>query len=212
MNIYQLPPDECPHPTEQQLLDTAGSSASAIIDTIGPLMARGEHVCHLVVQDQVKAMTLWPSALVLTNRRVMVVSRKMMGQSFLDLFWGEVHDAHLVENWKGGVFAVQSVQNAQLRVDCLPVHQARAAYAFAQRAEELAAEWRRVRRLEEERARARGVALSDLPGYSQGPAPSTPADTGDVETLLRRLQDLRDKGLISEQEYQQKRNDVLSRL
>lgn len=212
MHVYQLPPEECPQPTDQQLLDASGSSAGAILDTIRPLMTRGEYVCHMVIQDQIKAMTLWPSALVLTNRRVLVVSRKMMGQSFLDLFWGEVHDAHLVENWKGGVFAVQSVNNAQLRVDCLPVHQARSAYAFAQRAEELAAEWRRHRRLEEERARARGVALSDLPAYPQ-PATAPPVqEANDVETTLRRLQDLKDKGLLSEQEYQQKKNDVLSRL
>ena len=168
-----------------------------------------EYFCHLAVQDPLRAMSPWPSALVLTNRRVMVVRRRLMGQTFLDMFWGEVHDAHLVENWNGGTFAVQSVQGHDLRIDALPVALSRPAYAFAQRAEELASEWRRERRLEEERARARGVAITDL-----APAPTrTPVqDATGPEASLRRLAELRDKGLISDEEYQSKRNDVISRL
>ena len=209
MHVYQIPDEYCPSPTDDQLLDAAGALAGPIIEAVRPLLARGEYFCHLAVQDPLRAMSPWPSALVLTNRRVMVVRRRLMGQTFLDMFWGEVHDAHLMESWKGGTFAVQSVQGHDLRVDALPVALSRPAYAFAQRAEELASEWRRARRLEEERARSRGVAITDLP---PAPARTPTQDASGPEATLRRLAELRDKGLISDEEYQSKRNDVISRL
>lgn len=215
MTPFQLPDHLCPQLNASEVLDKFGPSSSPYIEAVNSLMGRGEYPVHMLVQDRLRALSIHPSALVLTNRRIMVVRRTMMAQSFLDMSWSDANDAHLVESWRGATFAVQSIKGQILEIDALPVDLARPAYAFAQRAEELAAEWRRNRRMEEERARARGVSVSDLLPPTQ-PLSSSPAPTSgsgdEIEQGLARLMSLKEKGLISEDEYAQKRSELLSRL
>jgi len=57
------------------------------------------------------------------------------------------------------------------------------------------------------------VAAAVPPAVTPAPAPASPAAIGDdIEQRLLLLKRLRDKGLISEEEYQQKRRDVLQKL
>lgn len=215
MKPFQLPPELCPQLHSDTVLSQFGAPAQPYIEAVQSLMAMEEYPVHMLIQDRVRAMKIHPSALVLTNRRILVVQRKLFSQSFLDMPWGVANDAHLVENWKGATFAVQAINNSILEVDALPIQPARAAYAFAQRAEELSAEWRRWRQMEEERARARGVSVADLPSFAPPPvatpAPALPSPP-DIEANLIKLQDLKNKGLISEEEYSNKRSELLSQL
>lgn len=214
MTPFQLPEEICPRLSVDTVLDQSGPSARPFIEAVNSLMAVNEYPVHMLMQDRVKALRFHPSALVLTNRRILIVDRKVFSQSFLDMAWAQAHDAHLVETWRGATFAVQSIHGNVLEIDALPVALARPAYAFAQRAEELAAEWRRFRNMEEERARARGVSISDLTHAPapQNTAPPSSNPPSDIEQGLRRLEDLKNKGLISDQEYSDKRSEFLSRL
>lgn len=214
MTPFQLPDHLCPQLRADEVLAHFGESAQAYVEAVNGLMGQGEYPVHMIIQDKLRALSFHPSALVLTNRRILVVRRTLFAQSFLDMSWAQANDAHLVESWRGSTFAIQSIHGQTLEIDALPVSLARPAYAFAQRAEELAAEWRRHRRMEEERARARGVSVADLmpttPIHSAPSVPDQPLD--ELEQGLARLVNLKNKGLISEEEYAQKRNELLSRL
>jgi hypothetical protein len=48
------------------------------------------------------------------------------------------------------------------------------------------------------------------PAATQSPPGQAPSGGGDVQQRLMILDDLKNKGLISDAEYQQKRNDILS--
>lgn len=214
MTPFQLPEDISPRLSVETVIEQSGPTARPFIEAVNSLMAINEYPVHMLIQDRIKSFRWHPSALVLTNRRILIVDRKIFSQTFLDMSWAQAHDAHLVETWRGATFAIQSIKGNVLEVDALPVNLARSAYAFAQRAEELAGEWRRFRSMEEERARARGVSISDLTGTThshQSPTSSSPP-SDDIEQGLRRLEDLKNKGLISEQEYSDKRSEFLSRL
>lgn len=215
MSLFQLPAELSPQMSADDAMSRCGPAAEPYIEIINGLMGGGEYPVHLVIQDRLKAFKIRPSALVLTNRRVLVLNRTLFTRVFLDLAWAEVLDAHLMENWRGALFYVKSIDGHTLALNYLPPNTTRAAYAYAQRAEELASEWRRMRRMEEERARARGVPIqdvitSDFPPTFPPPPAVSPAN--EIEAGLRRLLDLKNKGLISEDEYAAKRNHLLSRL
>lgn len=174
-----------------------------------PLLVPGETIEHVVVQGMT-AMKLIPGALVLTNRRAIFAQSGLFKLSFHDLPWRLLLDAHLTQGAMGATLVLTDIQRQEWQIEHLPKQLASRAYAYAQAVEELAIEYRRQRQLEEVRAASRGVSVHDL-----SPAPiatpiQPPAET--VESALGQLKRLADQGLISEQEYEAKKADILSRL
>ena len=180
------------------------------------LLIPDEQIEHFLVQNSF-ALKLFPGAVVLTNRRVLFAESNRMQMEFHDVMWRNLLDAKLKETWTGAVLSFQDVDGRLWGMRNLPKPLARSAYAFAQKIEELAIEFRRQRALEETRAAARGVAVEAVSPVSYAPpalaAPSPeegPSKT--ASEALSQLKGLWDSGLISEEEFQAKRSEILARL
>lgn len=196
--------DFCDHEQSQQKVER-------VLSKVQPLMTASEKVQHVLVQTW-KAFRLYPSALVLTNRRVIFVDDGMMRMSFHDVLWRNLADAHLKETPMGAVLQFKSVGGAGFFVDKLPKELTRRAYAYGQAAEELAFDFRRQRQMEESRASAHGFVAAPGSPLAPGILPPPASREKSPAEVLRELQELHVQGLISEGEYQQKKNQLLDRM
>lgn len=154
-------------------------------------------------------MSLSPASVVLTNKRFIVYRPTLLGAAnFHDYVWRDLHDARLSEGIINSTVTLQTIKGKFLSVGHLPKAQARKLYSFAQGMEERVREERRTREMEEDSAKAKGIVFPG--GLLSAPAPP-PAPQEDPMEKLKKLKDMMDAGLITAQEYEAKKADILSR-
>lgn len=187
----------------------------AVVDKImkkaKELLTRGEEIEYVGVQKK-PVVTIAPDAVLLTNKRFMIVRFKMMGMTFDDHLWREVANVHMSEQMLSATITCQIVGGKQISIDSIPKKQARKIYAYAQEIEERMHEERRDRDLEQRRAAAGGVVIhspSQAP-VQQSQAQSPPAD--DPMEVLGKLKRMLDAGLIDQSEFDAKKADILSKM
>ncbi|AVQ08574.1 TPA: hypothetical protein HH295_14600 [Xanthomonas vasicola pv. zeae] len=183
-----------------------------ILPKITELLTRDEQVEYIAVQK--KMVNLSPDAVVLTNRRFIVVYPKLLGMTFRDFPWREVLDVHMSEQMLGATIMCRTTQGAYASIDSLPKKQARRVYAYAQQVEESAYEKRQQLEIDKLRAAAGGVVVH-APS-AQGALPSAQqialAASDDPVQVLSKLKQLLDAGLVTQEEFDAKKAEVLARL
>ncbi|MGV7186439.1 PH domain-containing protein [Xanthomonas axonopodis] len=184
-----------------------------ILPRITELLTRDEQVEYIAVQKKM-VMNFSPDAVVLTNRRFIVVYPKLLGMTFRDFPWREVLDVHMSEQMLGATIMCRTTQGAYASIDSLPRKQARRVYAYAQQVEESAYEKRQQLEIDKLRAAAGGVVVH-APGTHGAAMPSqasaVPASDDPVQ-VLSKLKQLLDAGLITQDEFDAKKTEVLARL
>lgn len=192
------------------------------------LMAEGEHIEHLFMQNR-WCLKIFPGVLVLTNRRALFIQRGLLSTTFQDFYWRVFKDVQKEERWSGSVLRFTTVNNNMYQMFNIPQNEARSAYAFAQAIEEMAFEFRRYQRLEEERAAARGIALPAenvlqpttqsvyAPPNTTFPAPAAsplaaPEQSDGLQKAIVDLKRLRAEGVLEEKEYQNRLRILIDQL
>lgn len=169
------------------------------------ILTSGEEILYIAVQKPL--MSLSPDSVVLTNKRFIVYRPTLFGRvDFQDYVWRDLHDARLSEGFINSTITLHSVNGQILTLGDLPKAQARKLYSFAQEMEERVREERRTREMEEKRAAAGGIVLQTAPAL----APASPPEEDPLQKL-KKLKDMLDAGLITAQEYEAKKTDILSR-
>ena len=182
----------------------ARDEASRILERVRPLLTAGEEV-RIAVQQR-SALGLKRFCVVLTNRRFLVYKPGLLGSAeFDDYSWSKLSDARLKEGVFGATLTLQTVDGDPLVVEHLPKGEARRAYAIAQEMEDKVKESRRRRELEEKRASSGGVVVQT----PEGPAPE---EASDPVARLMQLKAMLESGLISADEYEEKKQVILSRM
>lgn len=169
------------------------------------ILTDGEGILYIAVQKPL--MSLSPDSVVLTNKRFIIYRPTLLGgANFEDYIWRVLHNAHLSEGVFNATITMQTTKGKLLSVGDLPKSQARKLYSFAQAMEERMLEERRARDMEEKRASAGGIVL-------QGGLPTAPppAPQEDPMEKLKKLKSMMEAGLITQQEYETKKADILSR-
>jgi hypothetical protein len=151
-------------------------------------------------------LTIMPDAILLTNKRFMIVRPKMLTMTFEDHLWREVSNIHMSEQMLGATITFKTVGGGKLEIDSIPKKQARRIYAYAQEVEERMHDERRSRDLEEKRASAGGVFIQSPLSAASVPQAEDPIQV--LATLKRMLE----AGLIEQAEYDAKKTEVLSRM
>lgn len=201
-------------PIQDLLTDEQDENAvRKILPKVNELLTRDEVVEYIAVQKKL-VVNLSPDAIVLTNRRFILVQPKMLGMSFVDFPWREVDNVHMSEQMVGATITCKTTTGKFVALDSIPKRQARRIYAYAQQVEEQAYEKRQQVELEKLRASAGGVVLH-APSAMAPPMPpaavAAPA-AEDPMQVLGKLKQLLDAGLISQGEFDAKKADVLARL
>lgn len=188
------------------------------------LMAEGEHIEHMFMQNR-WCLKIFPGVLVLTNRRAIFIQRGLLSTTFQDFYWRVFKDIQKEERWSGSVLRFTTVNNNVYQMFNIPQTEARAAYGFAQAIEEMAFEFRRWQRLEEERAAARGIALPAenvlqqttqsvyAPQNVSFPSPPpAPVENDGLQKAIMDLKRLRAEGVLEEKEYQNRLRILIDQL
>lgn len=176
---------------------------------VAQLLTAGETIEYIAVQKK-PAINLSPDCIALSNKRIIFCRPKNFGLSmdFQDFLWKDVRDCHIKEGILGADFTVKTIRNQIIVMDYLPKAQARKLYQFAQGKEEEMGEYRRQRELEDKRAAAGGGIT-----VNTAAAPAAIAETqNDPVAVLQKLKQLFDGEIISREEYDAKKADIISKM
>jgi hypothetical protein len=195
------------------------------------LLTTGEEIIYISVQKK-PLVNILPDCIAITNKRVLFFTPANLGLSikFIDYVWKDVMDVYTKEEIIGAIFSVKTTSGAEMGVDYLPKVQARKLYQYAQERKEAEREARRLRDLEQKRAESGSVQFetpSQPVAAHQIITPPEPEQMPeskpepvvvhqeeakpDVLTeKLKKLRTLFDNGLISQEEYNHKKLELLS--
>lgn len=172
------------------------------------ICTREEILEYMAIQQRPVA-NFSPDAVVLTNRRIMIFRQKLLGRmDMADLQWMFCRDVRIKEDIMGATISVQATNGAVSSVDWLPKPQARKVYRIAQEMEEAMIELRRNRDMEERRSSATNIVVN-APNTSP---PASAAPTADPVAKLSQLKQMHDAGLITDEEFAAKKQDILSQM
>ncbi|MBV8327185.1 PH domain-containing protein [Chryseobacterium sp.] len=190
-----------------------------LLEKINSLLTSQESVEYIAVQKK-PAMNFSPDCIALTNRRIIFCRPKNFGFSmdFQDYSWVDVADCHIKEGILGATFIMKTVRNNTYMMDYLPKAQARKLYQYAQEIEEQMRGLRREKELETRRASAGGVTVNNAtpvfthPQQVQQSHNPMLIENEDPFALLQKLKGLMENGIISAEEFEGKKNEILSRV
>lgn len=200
------------------------------------LLTTGEEILYIAVQKK-PLVNLLPDCIALTNKRILFFTPANLGLSikFVDFVWKDIIDVYTKEEIIGAIFSVKTTNGAEMGVDYLPKVQARKLYQYAQDRKESEREARRLRDLEEKRAESGAVQFEtpavmasyqpiaqQAPATAPAPTPASPViheepvaavpKPDELTEKLKKLRTLFDNGLISQEEYNAKKLELLSDL
>ena len=155
-----------------------------VYDQVITLCAEGETVKYIAVQK--KPTVSWSvDSVVVTSRRLLIFHKVLIGMRFNDFRWQEIERVQLIEGLTGSTLTVR-VGRKTTKVRFLPKKQARKLYQHAMEMKEL------VREDNSPRDTADSTQKSDDPAKR-----------------LRKLKEMLDEGLITQEESDAKRKQIL---
>ncbi|MEI6089571.1 MAG: PH domain-containing protein [bacterium] len=189
------------------------------------LLTSGETIQYIAVQKKPVA-NITPDSIVLTNKRIIICKPKNLGltMEFIEYFWKDVKNCQMKEELFGASFTIILLNNELYPIDFIPKIQARRLYKIAQEQEELHRELIRERDLEEKRASAGSVYMTPAPPIQENITPISKqvqeleAEQPNIEpkpdeimNSLQKLKTLFEAGLLTQEEFENKKADILSR-
>ncbi len=194
------------------------------------LLPPGEDTMYIATQKK-PLVNLLPDCIVITNRRVLFFSPANLGLSlkFVDFVWKDIADVNMKEEIIGSVFTIKTVQGAEMSVDYLPKVQGRKLYQFSQECRENERKREELHKVQNtpynpfnpfetqapsQQTFAPPVAPTPPPAPAPAPAPEPAVEQkpDELTEKLKKLKLLFDNGLISQEEYNQKKLELLSEL
>jgi hypothetical protein len=198
----------------------AGDAGSArALQYLQSVLTADEKLEAWAIQHRLFALRHRRLAVGATSGRLLAITRRLLGGFELtDVRWQDLKEVHIrvgilaaslgltaldQSDLAAGAGATRSLMFEGLRKD-----QAQALYRICQAHDQAWRERRRVRDLEELRARAGGIQLGTLPAAGgTGGIASAPTDAA---SRLRSAKSMLDAGLISDAEYESMRARIIS--
>ncbi len=187
------------------------------LDAVQSLLIPGERLeCH-AIQHRLFALTHRRLVVGASSGRLIAVQRGLIsGFTTQDVRWQDLRDAQLQVGIFGATLTVTADPGEDLagapgsprllRFGGLRKDQAQEVYRACQAQEQAWREKRRVRELEEMRARSGGVHLGAMPGAGGEEAGRSP------QARLQRAREMQSQGLLTDAEYEQVKARILAEL
>ncbi len=190
------------------------------------MLASGEIITYIAVQKKL-GVTLLPDCVVLSNKRIFLCEAAKLGLTTnFDIFtWAQVKDVSFKEELFGAKFTIVPTTGENLTVDSLPKIQVRKLYQLATEALERQREQERQQTIELKKISITPVQLPHEPEQPYKAAhPLSPEEEPQLKTpelpekapedeltqKLKKLKSLFELELISQGEYEAKKNELLS--
>lgn len=170
---------------------------------VGTILTPNEEILYVALQNAT-ALSLRKDSVVATNNRIIFYRPSVLGRvDFADYLWEDVRNVAIKEGLLAADLTVELIDGRVDQAGNLDKTQVRRLYAICQQKEQEWREKRRVRDMEEARARSGGIQMN-VPQLGGG----APAE--DPTQKLARAKAMLDQGLISEAEYETVKAKILS--
>jgi hypothetical protein len=166
------------------------------------ILTSDESIIFSVSQTSIAGLK--PDTVVLTNKRFILYHPGLLGCKFDDFLWRDLINVKLKEGLMGAKLTFEA-NSHKVDIDKLPKTEARKAYSLAQEKEHEAHENRRQRQMQEDSAKAGHIVVGNVGTGSQSTAVAD-----DPMAKLTKLKTLFDAGLISQEEYDKKKAEILA--
>lgn len=195
--------------------DQDPKTVEKILGKLQDILDSGELVTYIAVQKK-PAVTLLPDCIVLTNKRIFLCEATNLGLStnFEIFHWSDLKTITFKEEFFGAKFTIVPIDNENLTVDYIPKVQARKLYQFAK---EAMAREQEQHRLNEESPSSIQALEDDNNIYHNfellpEEEPLLKEEEDELTVKLKKLKTLYDKQLITQEEYNTKKQELLSQL
>jgi len=193
------------------------------LEALRSLLIDGEQLEATAVQRRVSALTHRRILVGATSGRLIIVHRKMFGGfTPIDIRWQDLRDASVnvgmfsaalsVDVFRSSDLASNEGPPAHILVEGLRKLEAQEVYRACQARAQAWREKRRIRELEEMRAKAGGIQIGA--GGTAGTARPAATDDGDASPMarLQRAKDMLQSGLLNDAEFEQIKAKILAEL
>lgn len=197
-----------------------------VLGKLNDMLTSNEELIYMAVQKK-PAVNLLPDCIAVSNKRIFYCEPGNFGitMNFKDISWKSIKEVSFKEEIFGSKFICVPLHGENIITEYIPKVQARKLYQAAYEQLEAFKEQQRQAELEDRRSSTSPVtvntAAAELPAADETPKaffaqPSAPAPVEEPEdetTLkLRKLKGLYDKHLITQEEYEAKKADILDSL
>lgn len=207
---------------EQYLTDDQDpKTAEKILGKLRDMLTSGEAIIYLAIQKK-PAVTLIPDCIAVTNKRIVFCIPENLGltTNFVTFTWEDIKEVAFKEEFFGSKFIAIPQRGENVTIDYIPKVQARKLYQFCNEQIEKSKEVSRNQDADDRKTSlGNSNSSDDYTSYvqieeEQKPFLSQPvAETEDEVTLkLKKLKTLFEKQLITSEEYESKKADILSQL
>ena len=201
--------------------DQDPKTVEKILGKLQDMLDSGELVTYIAVQKK-PAVTLLPDSIVLTNKRIFLCEATNLGLSTnFEIFnWADLKTITFKEEFFGSKFTIVPVDNENLTVDYIPKIQARKLYQLAKEAMEKQQTQSQITdkapttiEIAEDRNEKEYQSFVLLPEEEPVIKEEPVLEEEDELTVkLKKLKLLFDKQLITKEEYDSKKLDLLNQL
>ena len=202
---------------EQYLTDDQDpKTAEKVLGKLRDMLTSGEAITYLAIQKK-PAVTLIPDCIAVTNKRIVFCIPGNLGltTSYITFTWSEIKEVSFKEEFFGSKFMAVPMKGENIVIYYIPKVQARKLYQFCN--EQL--EKSKASLGSQSNATMQNENLADdYASYieiSDVQKPVETINTGHEDELtlkLQKLKSLYEKQLISQEEYESKKADILSQL
>lgn len=191
-----------------------------VLGKLNDMLTANEELIYLAVQKK-PAVNLLPDCIAVSNKRIFYCTPGNLGftMNFKDISWKSIKEVSFKEEIFGSKFICVPLHGENIITEYIPKVQARKLYQAAYEQLENFKEQQRQTELEERRSSTSPVTVNTVstePSLEERVALPTPApieEQEDETTLkLRKLKTLYDKHLITQEEYEAKKADILDSL
>jgi hypothetical protein len=177
-------------------------TAEKVLGKLRDMLTSGEAIIYLAIQKK-PAVTLIPDCIAITNKRIIFCIPANLGLTtdFITHSWSDVKEVSFKEEFFGSKFIAVPQKGENIAIDYIPKVQARKLYQFSNEQLDKYKE-AQLNQQEKQQAIVEPVPVS-------APAPE---EEDEVTLKLKKLKVLFEKQLITLEEYETKKANILSEL
>ena len=197
--------------------DQDPKTAEKILGKLREMLTSGEAIIYLAIQKK-PAVTLIPDCIAVTNKRIVFCLPGNLGltTNFITFTWQDVKEVSFKEEFFGAKFITVPQKGENLAIDYIPKVQARKLYQFCNEQLENRKGFQQNQDLEDKKFHAdfENTSYTEIEEeHIPFLAKQEMVDPDDELTLkLKKLKSLFEKQLITHDEYERKKADILSQL
>lgn len=182
-------------------------TAEKVLNKLRDMLTSGEVIVYLAIQKK-PAVTLMPDCIAVTSKRLVFCLPGNLGltTNFITFTWADIKEVSFKEEFFGAKFLAIPQKDENVAIDYIPKTQARKLYQYCN--EQLEKEREHRERKSEDRPQ---IPAEVKPSESTVPEPVSSAED-EITQKLKKLKTLFEKQLITQEEYEHKKAEILSQL